>query len=1024
MSTTMNASVEGAANAPKPGKVNVHDEGVDYSITTPNSKDADLLAEMLSTTPAKLEPDEKQLERFIIALFRHADPGTWASLRTFRDDDAIAPPFEIRAVRLKENRAQLIYEAGKVAKRAAQAKNRMVFCPPVATFNNPDTAREIDLAQGLALSVECDSTPAAAREILENLLGPATIVMESGGRWTDPDTGVAESKLHMHWRLAVPTRDPESHAKLKRARGLARFLVGGDATAIPMVHPLRWAGSWHRKAEPRLSVIIGGDPNREIDLDAALTALTNAADDAGIPTTSIIGTSSNSLAKPVNLDDRDAPGHIATLALHRLDAWVPVAFPAAVQRNADNWRVSSDDLGRDLQEALSFTSKGITDFGIDLDPDPITMDPRHQGHTAITVLQEFCKLDDGDPVLRDVLADEPGMTADEAVRWLADRLDIDYEALLAEKAAQRHEAAKNDFDAVCNGDPVNDNDQPYVWPHGEAHPWTIEARNWSRGTVVKNYDKLSELRRASWDAIYDLAICWDWPSSSVHLELDAYDSGAPSDGFWTEERIAAAAEWSKSDLQTNLGPVARLRRDNMRIFEELQEIWAVRLDAKDKLIERLDAIDAEHAPTEQKLQRVGYHAPRPATPPVGLGKTVFPPPRPWVLGRRFLAYTTAFGIAQPGTGKSAMALLSAVAIVTGRKLTGEDVIRSGPVWYHDNEDSLDEIWRRLTAICIAHDIDADSLRDRLFVSGKDETPLVLAVKDARFETIKETPAVKEIISRVKGYGVVHLAIGPLVSLHKGISENANDEMDAVASIINRIASATGVSVDVTHHSVKSHSGNSESRAGDMNAARGAGATMGAGRGGYSLSLMSKKTAEELDIPESLAGRLVRLDAIKANYAPGGKQEKWFEFQSISWEDPKIFAAEDADPMGGKGADAIFADDDSTGVLVPWSIKKAQANASKAAEAKAAMKTKSLVDVIAAKMSKDRCPIGDVLPAVMDRDSVKDRKARDLIMNAVPRESGTVADVDGKRCTLKLERSGEAVNAPIFLVREWEAESAQ
>ena len=85
-----------------------------------------------------------------------------------------------------------------------------------------------DLANGLALSVECDRQPGEARRTLETLLGPATLVVESGGN--GGSQGEAEPRLHLHWRLAEPTRTPERHAKLRQVRDIATELVGGDAT--------------------------------------------------------------------------------------------------------------------------------------------------------------------------------------------------------------------------------------------------------------------------------------------------------------------------------------------------------------------------------------------------------------------------------------------------------------------------------------------------------------------------------------------------------------------------------------------------------------------------------------------------------------------------------------------------------------------------------------------------------------------------------------------------------------------------
>ena len=78
--------------------------------------------------------------------------------------------------------------------------------------------------------------------------------------------------MHLHWRLAVPARDPESLALLKLARTMACDLVGADRSCIPPSHPLRWAGSLHMKAAPRLCRIVESTDN-EIDLTEAFALL-------------------------------------------------------------------------------------------------------------------------------------------------------------------------------------------------------------------------------------------------------------------------------------------------------------------------------------------------------------------------------------------------------------------------------------------------------------------------------------------------------------------------------------------------------------------------------------------------------------------------------------------------------------------------------------------------------------------------------------------------------------------------------
>jgi hypothetical protein len=115
-----------------------------------------------------------------------------------------------------------------------------------------------------------------ARAKLEEILGPATIVVRSGGKWTDPATGEVQDKLHLHWRLRIPARGDDLPV-LKQARDLAARLVGGDPSNKPVCHPIRWPGSWHRKSNPVLCSIDTAIPDREIDLTTAIAALTAAA---------------------------------------------------------------------------------------------------------------------------------------------------------------------------------------------------------------------------------------------------------------------------------------------------------------------------------------------------------------------------------------------------------------------------------------------------------------------------------------------------------------------------------------------------------------------------------------------------------------------------------------------------------------------------------------------------------------------------------------------------------------------------
>jgi hypothetical protein len=221
----------------------------------------------------RFEPDNQALNRFV-ALFKHAKREGFISLRAFRDDKDGEPALFSEPITLGD--PQFLKVVSERVRQAANWHYPVVFCPPVVTLRTAKGAKVDDVLEGVALSVDCDQMPNAALALLRGILGEPTVVVASGGEWINDKTGEVERKVHIHWRLKTPTATPAEHKRLREARALATRLVGGDATAIALVHPLRWPGSWHRKNTPRLAEIVFESDN-EIDLNEALVLLQDAA---------------------------------------------------------------------------------------------------------------------------------------------------------------------------------------------------------------------------------------------------------------------------------------------------------------------------------------------------------------------------------------------------------------------------------------------------------------------------------------------------------------------------------------------------------------------------------------------------------------------------------------------------------------------------------------------------------------------------------------------------------------------------
>lgn len=228
-----------------------------------------------------LHADETELRAFMSAVFRYATQGTYIALRGFGEGARNVPAFLVRPLKVNGSPEAMLTQVAAAAEDCAQADAPAVFAPPICTFSNPHSAKGIDVADGVTLSVEIDNgDPDKARQRLEGLIGTATVVVRSGSDWTDPETGEIKPKLHLHWRLSEPATTHTEHETLRQARVIAATLVGADPTGAPVSHPFRWPGSWHRKAKPRLTTGTYND-DAEINLSEALDALESAMEAEG-----------------------------------------------------------------------------------------------------------------------------------------------------------------------------------------------------------------------------------------------------------------------------------------------------------------------------------------------------------------------------------------------------------------------------------------------------------------------------------------------------------------------------------------------------------------------------------------------------------------------------------------------------------------------------------------------------------------------------------------------------------------------
>jgi len=295
-----------------------------------------------------------------------------------------------------------------------------------------------------------------------------------------------------------------------------------------------------------------------------------------------------------------------------------------------------------------------------------------------------------------------------------------------------------------------------------------------------------------------------------------------------------------------------------------------------------------------------------STPAVNMDKfglTYFDPdvldtlgPRKFLYGKYLIRGFVSITLSPGGAGKTTLELTEAVAMALGLPLLGKPVKKALKVAHYNLEDPLDELQRRVWAICSYFKIDPQRLRGRLLLNSGRDHPLIIAERDK--SGIIPTPYAEEITKVMIEEKIDVLQVDPFIKSHRA-EENDNTEVDQVLTIFGNVANETRAAVDLVHHVRKAPSGVTATP-GDMNVARGASAITGAVRAARTLAVMTEKEAVALNIEPARKGWYVRVDNAKNSMSKPLSKVEWFERHSV-----------DLDNADGED------ESDDVGVLVPW-----------------------------------------------------------------------------------------------------------
>ena len=252
------------------------------------------------------------------------------------------------------------------------------------------------------------------------------------------------------------------------------------------------------------------------------------------------------------------------------------------------------------------------------------------------------------------------------------------------------------------------------------------------------------------------------------------------------------------------------------------------------------------------------------------------PPRAWLYSGCVIRGYIALLVGPGGTGKSALAVAEAVAMVTGKVLLpGDKPHKPLRVWMHNAEDSKDEMQRRVAATMMHHGITPADIADRLFVTSGQDSNMMLA-RQGRDGPEVILGRVDSIVARLKANKIDVMILDPLGAMHT-LPENSNEAANLLMGALREIAQRADVAIILVHHTGKV--AGADMAAAGAAASRGATAFVDAARVTRELAPMTTKEAKSFLISEDERRRYVRIANGKANLTPTAGAD-WFRLVGV------------------------------------------------------------------------------------------------------------------------------------------------
>jgi hypothetical protein len=257
------------------------------------------------------------------------------------------------------------------------------------------------------------------------------------------------------------------------------------------------------------------------------------------------------------------------------------------------------------------------------------------------------------------------------------------------------------------------------------------------------------------------------------------------------------------------------------------------------------------------------------------------PMRDWLYKPHYIRKFVSLMLSSGGVGKSSLAIVEAMAIVTGSDLLNYQPKEQLRVWYWNGEDPMEELQRRFAAVLKHFGIKRDEIGDRLFLDSGRSMSIVLA-EETRTGTKIATPVIDQVTKILQDNQIDVMIIDPFISCHH-VNENDNTAVEKVAKAFSEIAEKANCSIMLVHHTRKTMNANNVA----VEDGRGASALRDAVRTARALNTMTKEEAEVAHITMKQRPYYFRADIGKRNLTPPSDEADWFKLVSVDMENNPV-----------------------------------------------------------------------------------------------------------------------------------------